>query len=97
MNVIAAASARIHLPIRFTVAQRYQKLQRHGALSLLVLKQRPLKETWWRVRDLNPGPTDYDSAALTAELTRRRNSSAPISTNFLRKLRIVAKNILFSH
>src|SRR5436190_22313343 len=20
---------------------------------------------WWRVRDLNPGPTDYDSAALT--------------------------------
>src|SRR5258706_7878800 len=26
---------------------------------------------WWRVRDLNPGPTDYDSAALTTELTRR--------------------------
>src|SRR5438132_12312609 len=25
----------------------------------------------WRVRDLNPGPTDYDSAALTTELTRR--------------------------
>jgi hypothetical protein len=31
------------------------------------------KERWWRVRDLNPGPTDYDSAALTAELTRLRN------------------------
>src|SRR6185436_20151069 len=28
--------------------------------------------SWWRVRDLNPGPTDYDSAALTTELTRRR-------------------------
>ena len=27
---------------------------------------------WWRVRDLNPGPTDYDSAALTAELTRQK-------------------------
>src|SRR6478672_789576 len=29
-------------------------------------------EWWWRVRDLNPGPTDYDSAALTTELTRRK-------------------------
>src|SRR4051812_38163517 len=28
-------------------------------------------ERGWRVRDLNPGPTDYDSAALTTELTRR--------------------------
>jgi hypothetical protein len=25
---------------------------------------------WWRVRDLNPGPKDYDSSALTTELTR---------------------------
>ncbi len=25
---------------------------------------------WWRIRDLNPGPTDYDSAALTTELIR---------------------------
>ena len=30
---------------------------------------------WWRVRDLNPGPTDYDSAALTAELTRQGSGS----------------------
>ena len=29
---------------------------------------------WWRVRDLNPGPTDYDSAALTTELTRHAES-----------------------
>jgi hypothetical protein len=21
--------------------------------------------TWWRFRDLNPGPADYDSVALT--------------------------------
>ncbi len=27
---------------------------------------------WWRIRDLNPGPTDYDSAALTTELIRHR-------------------------
>jgi hypothetical protein len=31
-----------------------------------------LESGWWRVRDLNPGPTDYDSAALTAELTRHK-------------------------
>src|SRR5262245_50534848 len=30
---------------------------------------------WWRVRDLNPGPTDYDSAALTTELTRRKSQA----------------------
>ncbi len=27
---------------------------------------------WWRRRDLNPGPTDYDSAALTTELRRHQ-------------------------
>ena len=27
-------------------------------------------DEWWRIRDLNPGPTDYDSAALTTELIR---------------------------
>ena len=32
--------------------------------------QRSPKGKWWRIRDLNPGPTDYDSAALTAELIR---------------------------
>jgi hypothetical protein len=32
--------------------------------------QRSSKGKWWRIRDLNPGPTDYDSAALTAELIR---------------------------
>src|SRR6478735_10343332 len=36
-------------------------------------------EWWWRVRDLNPGPTDYDSAALTTELTRRRTHYFPRS------------------
>src|SRR3954452_19651203 len=35
-------------------------------------RQQPTVRIWWRVRDLNPGPTDYDSAALTTELTRRR-------------------------
>jgi rhodanese-related sulfurtransferase len=29
---------------------------------------------WWRLRDLNPGPMDYDSTALTTELSRRRIS-----------------------
>jgi hypothetical protein len=29
-----------------------------------------LRRRWWRIRDLNPGPTDYDSAALTTELIR---------------------------
>ena len=28
------------------------------------------KVNWWRIRDLNPGPKDYDSSALTAELIR---------------------------
>jgi hypothetical protein len=23
-------------------------------------------EIWWRIRDLNPGPADYDSVALTS-------------------------------
>ena len=36
---------------------------------------------WWRIRDLNPGPTDYDSAALTTELIRhllkRKGSIVP--------------------
>ena len=34
---------------------------------------------WWRVRDLNPGPTDYDSAALTTELTRHRERRSLIT------------------
>ena len=25
---------------------------------------------WWRIRDSNPGPKDYDSSALTTELIR---------------------------
>src|SRR5690606_16676978 len=33
-------------------------------------EQRTDKKKWWRVRDLNPGPMDYDSTALTTELTR---------------------------
>lgn len=28
------------------------------------------EEDWWRIRDLNPGPMDYDSTALTTELIR---------------------------
>lgn len=30
---------------------------------------------WWRIRDLNPGPTDYDSAALTTELIRQKGKT----------------------
>jgi hypothetical protein len=29
-------------------------------------------EKWWARQDLNLGPTDYESAALTAELRARR-------------------------
>ncbi len=28
---------------------------------------------WWALQDLNLGPTDYESAALTAELRARRS------------------------
>ena len=31
-----------------------------------------LFERWWARQDLNLGPTDYESAALTAELRARR-------------------------
>jgi hypothetical protein len=30
------------------------------------------EESWWARQDLNLGPTDYESAALTAELQARR-------------------------
>jgi hypothetical protein len=36
-----------------------------------MLRTPNLEEKWWRFRDLNPGPTDYDSAALTTELNRQ--------------------------
>ena len=26
----------------------------------------PKGQIWWRIRDLNPGPADYDSVALTS-------------------------------
>ena len=32
---------------------------------------------WWALQDLNLGPTDYESAALTAELRARRRVTAP--------------------
>ena len=31
-----------------------------------------LSPKWWARRDLNPGPRDYESPALTAELQARR-------------------------
>ena len=36
-------------------------------------------ENWWARQDLNLGPTDYESAALTAELQAR---SGECSTEF---------------
>ena len=30
-------------------------------------------ENWWARQDLNLGPTDYESAALTAELQARKD------------------------
>jgi hypothetical protein len=30
-------------------------------------------ETWWARKDLNLGPMDYESTALTAELRARRD------------------------
>ncbi len=54
-------------------------------------------EIWWRVRDLNPGPTDYDSAALTAELTRLgkraslREAAASCQVKPLNLFQILAK------
>src|ERR1700694_1510356 len=35
-------------------------------------------ENWWRVRDLNPGPTDYDSAALTTCFPIRSENCASL-------------------
>ena len=32
------------------------------------------KVIWWTPWDLNPGPTDYESAALTAELGVQQNN-----------------------
>ncbi len=34
------------------------------------------KDSWWARKDLNLGPTDYESAALTAELR------APLQTSY---------------
>ena len=31
-----------------------------------------MKNIWWARQDLNLGPTDYESAALTTELQARR-------------------------
>ena len=45
-----------------------QELHRFRSASALYLVKSLIR--WWRIRDLNPGPTDYDSAALTAELIR---------------------------
>ena len=39
-------------------------------IGLSFSKQKSFKDNWWRIRDLNPGPKDYDSSALTTELIR---------------------------
>ena len=39
-----------------------------GAVATRVAKFDPLNKSWWARRDLNPGPRDYESPALTAEL-----------------------------
>jgi hypothetical protein len=43
-------------------------------------RRKPLRcvlffEKWWARQDLNLGPTDYESAALTAELRARRKTN----------------------
>jgi hypothetical protein len=35
------------------------------------VRLRELKNTWWARKDLNLGPMDYESTALTAELRAR--------------------------
>ncbi len=40
---------------------------------LLRIKRRMRTKTAWARRDLNPRPTDYESAALTAELQAQQN------------------------
>lgn len=42
-------------------------------------------DEWWRIRDLNPGPTDYDSAALTTELIRHVSERQSAYSAFCRK------------
>ncbi len=36
-------------------------------------ESKDLTQSWWACRDLNPEPTDYESAALTVELQARNS------------------------
>ncbi len=42
---------------------------------------RAFKGNWWRIRDLNPGPKDYDSSALTTELIRHAETHHFLSSS----------------
>ena len=46
-------------------------LSHHKSSKRVDLKRIDFKEDWWRIWDLNLGPSDYDSAALTTELIRQ--------------------------
>jgi hypothetical protein len=46
--------------IQWLLKKRGQKVQR-----LRVKRPGAAVEFWWRYRDSNPGPADYDSVALT--------------------------------
>lgn len=42
-----------------------KSLMRVSFVGVFTAVRKDMCYTWWRRRDLNPGPTDYDSAALT--------------------------------
>lgn len=46
------------------------RIERGNAGREMQQEKKIQEEDWWRIRDLNPGPMDYDSTALTTELIR---------------------------
>ena len=52
-----------------TKTRRYFRLDPDRTLRVGMLEDRPKQmEFWWRIRDSNPGPADYDSAYRRARL-----------------------------
>src|SRR5687767_8056966 len=80
-RVTQKASKSRHLRINWTTP--YGGADTQKSRSAYVHMVRELE--WWRVRDLNPGPTDYDSAALTAELTRHGERRSLVTGSLLVK------------